>query len=228
MKTIAKSFLWFCAATLVAQIAILSLSYFRGNLSQKSLVQIIALLNGIDIPGERLKNAVIAAQETPVATRDEILAAKLQANLELDSREKSLERWQRQLQGDQFRLQTEDARLNRRLKEFETEVTAFRSGRSSETLSEVQKILEIIAPDQAKNQILRMMKDGSTADVVAIVKAMPEDKRKKILGEFTTEEEATKLGEILRELRKVQENAKNAEADDTAKNPKPTKEPPSA
>ena len=39
-------------------------------------------------------------------------------------------------------------------------------------------------------------------DVVAIVKGMPLDKRKKVLGEFTTEEEITQLNEILVTLRK--------------------------
>ncbi len=228
MKAIGRLFLYFCAATMMAQIAIVALSFFRGNLNQKAFVQIIALMNGIDIPGDRLVNAMIAAKDTPVATREEILAAKIQTNLELDSREKSLERWQRQLQGDQTRLQTEDERLNRRLKEFEAEVSAFRSGRSTETLNEVQKILEIIAPDQAKNQILRMMKDGSSADVVAIVKAMTEEKRKKILGEFTTEEEAARLNEILKLLRAVQEKPDNSEPSDPSKKQASPKEPPQA
>ena len=38
-------------------------------------------------------------------------------------------------------------------------------------------------------------------DVVRMIKAMPLDKRKKIMGEFKTAQESEKLKEILREIR---------------------------
>jgi hypothetical protein len=38
-------------------------------------------------------------------------------------------------------------------------------------------------------------------DIVKILKAMPLDKRRKILGEFKSEDEATTLAEILKEIR---------------------------
>jgi hypothetical protein len=72
---------------------------------------------------------------------------------------------------------------------------------------EVQRTLEAIAPKQAKEQILRMLAQPNTAadrpleDVVRILKAMPLDKRKKLLAEFKTPEEIEKLAEVLHEIR---------------------------
>ena len=63
MKRLLSLFFWFCAASVIAQACILGLSFFRGNLSKKSLIQIVALMNGIDIPGERLKNAIAAGHD---------------------------------------------------------------------------------------------------------------------------------------------------------------------
>lgn len=219
LKKLISAFLWFCAATLVAQGCIILLSYMRGNFTGDSLTQMIALMNGIDIPGERLKSALTAARDVPVPTREEILTAKNESSLELDSREKSLERWQRQLIAEQSRLDTEDERLSVRVVEFEAEVKRFKEGREAESLSEVQKILELLAPEQAKDQILRMMVDDALEDVLVIIKAMPEDKRKKILAEFSTEPELLKLAEILKQLRSFEEKSNTAAPQGNSSNP---------
>ncbi len=201
MKKLLNAFLWFCVATVLAQAAIVSLSYFRGNLSPKSFVQIVALMNGIDIPGERLKNKIASAQEAQVLTREELLDAKMKTNLALDGREQALDRYQQQLQAEQTRQEMESRELAKRRKDLDDAEQAFKKGVQSETLGEVQKILEVLPPDQAKGQIVSMMEAGSMADVVTIIKALPEDKRKKILTEFSEGEDAVKLGEILKALR---------------------------
>lgn len=204
MKKLLGLFFWFCTATVVAEGCIIGLSYIRGNLTKKAVVQMIALLNGIDIPGERLKNAISAGQEVPIPTREEILNARIEANLEFDSREKSLKRWQGQLQTEQSLLKDANNRLAQRIDEHNALVAQYSSGRLNQSLKDVQDVLQIIAPEQAKLQILAMMKEGATADVVAIIKGMPEDKRKKILAEFTAGDDSVKLGEILKELRIVE------------------------
>jgi len=218
IKKLTSAFLWFCAATLVAQGCIILLSYMRGNFTGGSFTQMVALMNGIDIPGDRLKNALTAARDLPVPTREEILTAKNESSLELDSREKSLERWQRQLIAEQSRLDTEDGRLSIRVVDFEAEVKRFKEGREAESLSDVQKILELLAPEQAKDQILRMMVDDALEDVLVIIKAMPEDKRKKILAEFSTEPELLKLAEILKQLRSFEEKSGAAASQNASKN----------
>lgn len=221
MKKIVRAFLWFCVATVLAQAAIVTLSYLRGNLSRKSFVQIVALLNGIDIPGERLKSVIASAQETQVLTREELLDAKMKTNLALDGREQALDRYQQQLLAEQSRQEIENRELAKRRKDLDDAELAFKKGVQSETLGEVQKILEVLPPDQAKGQIVSMMEAGAMADVVTIIKALPEDKRKKILTEFSEGEDAVKLGDILKALRTsepkpVSTNAGNAESKDNA------------
>ncbi len=204
MKRLVGLFFWFCTATVIAQLCIVGLSYFRGNLNKKAMVQIVALLNGIDIPGERLKNAISAGQDVPVPTLEEILNAKIKANLEFESREDSMKRWQGQLHSMQAEQEKESQVLAKLKEEHDAKVIEFNNGRQNQKLKDVQDVLQLIAPEQAKLQILSMMADGSIAEVVAIVKGMPEDKRRKILGEFSAPGDAVKLGEILKELRAVE------------------------
>ncbi len=62
-------------------------------------------------------------------------------------------------------------------------------------------MLEQLSPEQAKVQLLSILKDNAMADVVAIIKGMPEDKRKKILAEFVGEKIPPSLPQFLKELR---------------------------
>jgi DNA polymerase III delta subunit len=71
-------------------------------------------------------------------------------------------------------------------------------------LQEVQRTLETIQPGQAKEQILLILdEDGENSmnDVVAMIRAMPLDKRKKIFGEFKSKVEVDKMHDILQQLR---------------------------
>jgi hypothetical protein len=69
-------------------------------------------------------------------------------------------------------------------------------------------ILESIKPKQAKDQVLRMVKEGEMDDVVSILSLMPTTRRAKIIGEFKTEEEAATLAEILQLIREGVPEAK--------------------
>ena len=201
MKTLINIGLWFCAATMLAQATIISLSFMRGNFNGDTIQRVIATLNGIDIQGERLKNALIEAKDAPVPTHEEVLGERAKMSLELDARDRALARYRDQLELLQTKLQNDTKELDRRRESFDMTVAQRTKTVNEETLGEVRRILEIMQPEQAKDHISRMIKDGSSEDVVAIVKALPDDKRKKIIAEFTQEDEAAQLAEILKMIR---------------------------
>ena len=65
MKKLVGLFLWFCAATVLAQVCILGMAAFKGTVNRQTIAQVIGLLNGIDIQGQRLKQAMVSARNTP-------------------------------------------------------------------------------------------------------------------------------------------------------------------
>ena len=74
-------------------------------------------------------------------------------------------------------------------------------------LLELRRSLETLPPRQAKDLILRTLQDHSTnthddslADVVTMMKAMPQDHLRKILGEFKTEPEREELHRVIKEI----------------------------
>jgi len=90
---------------------------------------------------------------------------------------------------------------------FDQRLASLQSAATENSLREVQQTLEAIPSKQSKDQVMKMLADPKTPqnnpieDVVRILKAMPLDKRKKILQEFKSPEEIEKLHEILRVIR---------------------------
>jgi hypothetical protein len=194
-------FLWFCVASVFAQLAILGVAASRGNLNEKTLTRVLAALNGVDIQGEKLKSVLISARETPIPTYEDVLNAKVKSSLELDSRQEALDRLQRQVSDRERVLRDEVTRFETRRNEFQQELERIKTGVQSENLNEIRKIVENLAPDMAKSQLKLMLKSNQKGDVLSIIKALPPDKQKKILAEFTTEEDQQQLSEIIKELK---------------------------
>ncbi len=205
MKKLIGLFLWFCAASVLAQVCIIGLAASKGNVNRQTIAQVIGLLNGIDVQSERLKQALISVRNTPTPSYDEILAAKTNAVLQLDSRSGNIENRSRQLDDQQRQLQARTAELDDRLQKFESRLEQQKKGSQLDSLKEIQSILENMSPEEAKKQLTIKQKNNELTDVVAIIRAMAPDKQKKILAEYSQPADAEMLADILREIRRGQE-----------------------
>ena len=204
MKKLVGLFLWFCAATFLAQLCILGLAASKGNVSRQTIAQVIGLLNGIDIQGERLKQALISARDTPTPSYQEILVAKSNALLQLDYRSRVLDNFKRQLDDQQRELQKKAEDFDERRKQYELQQEKLRAGSQLDNLKEIQTILENMAPEEAKKQLIKKLINGELADVVSIIRGMEPGKQKKILAEFTNPSDVEELAKVLQEIRRGQ------------------------
>jgi alanyl-tRNA synthetase len=201
IRRIVDLFLWFCVASILAQLAVLTVAAVKGNINDKTMARVLAALNGVDIQGERLQRILIKSREVPVPTYEDVLDAKVKSSLELDSRQEALDRLQRQITDRERSLREEINRFETTRKDFQQELDRIKKGTQAENLSEIRKILENLAPEQAKEQVLLMLKNNQKKDVVLIIKALPPDKQKKLLAEFTNQPDQQQLNEILQELK---------------------------
>jgi len=201
IRRIVDLFLWFCVASILAQLAVLTVAAVKGNIYDKTMARVLAALNGVDIQGERLQRILIKSREVPVPTYEDVLDAKVKSSLELDSRQEALDRLQRQITDRERSLREEINRFETNRKDFQQELDRIRKSTQGESLSEIRKILENLAPEQAKEQVLLMLKNNQKKDVVLIIKALPPDKQKKLLAEFTNQPDQQQLNEILQELK---------------------------
>jgi hypothetical protein len=204
MKKLVGLFLWFCAATVLAQVCILGMAALKGTVNRQTIAQVIGLLNGIDIQSQKIKQAMISARNTPTPTLEEIRDAKVSAELQLSSRERSLDRQQSQLLDQQRELQLKIADFDERRQQFDLKLEKIRSGSKMDNLKEMQKILENMDPAEAKKQLTLMLKNKELSDVVSIIQGFPPDKQKKVLAEFIDPEDVSMLAEVLQQIRKAE------------------------
>lgn len=189
-----------CMGTVLTQMIIVGVCLARGTLNVDTATKMIGLLNGIDITGNQLQLALRQAESVEQPDFDEILHARAREGLDMDLRLRSQSQYHEELQAMLAQLQEQRDRFDRRRDAFALELEALRKGAEGDGMREVQRTLQALPAEQAKDQLLRIYDDGRIDDVVNIVQAMGLDKRKDILAEFVTEPDADKLHELLRRI----------------------------
>ncbi|MFG0268102.1 MAG: hypothetical protein ACF8AM_23540 [Rhodopirellula sp. JB055] len=200
MRFMMRSVAMISTATCLTLIILMGYFASRGTLNVRTLTKIIALLNGIDISGNQLRQIMQQSEDREQPDFDEILDARRRDGLDSDIRLRSLKEAKNDIALQMSELKLQRERFDERRTSFDRSLEEIRKGAQDEGLQEVQRTLQALEAEQAKEQLLRMYDDEEIDDVVSIIQAMPIDKRKDILAEFATPEEMDKLYEILRRI----------------------------
>lgn len=198
---------YFSVATILAQAALIGMLFARGNLSRDKAITLVAISQDVDL--ETMWQKLEAASK-PVAIEqlsfEEVLTARKHLSLDLDLREIAADKGM--IDARQLSLLFEDERRQYdSLKyEFDQRIGNIHQG-DVEGLNEVQRQLESVDAKLAKDQILRILgnadipSDTSMQFVVAMFKNMPLERKKKIMGEFKTDEDRKQLNVIMNQIR---------------------------
>jgi hypothetical protein len=191
--------------TVISLAVLVGMLWWKGTLTDDRWLGMLAALQGI----EPTKTA--AAAEDPAADEQpslvQLMEKRLGASLDLELRETAIDKSLGDLRLLESQIKTENERLDKWKQSFDIRLAKLESQTTDEALLQLQRMLEVMSPRQAKDQILRMLKEASNTDddpmrdVVTILKTMPSDKQKKILAEFKLEPEEEKLAEVLRQVR---------------------------
>ncbi|MCC9645317.1 hypothetical protein LOC71_23810 [Rhodopirellula sp. JC740] len=200
MRFLMRLFAMMSTATCVTLLILMGYFASRGTLNASTLTKVIALMNGIDITGNQLRQIMQESEDREQPDFDEILDARRRDGLDSDIRMRSLKEAKNDIALQMAELKLQRERFDERRSSFDRSLDEIRKGAQDEGLQEVQRTLQALEAEQAKEQLLRMYDDDEIDDVVSIIQAMPIDKRKDILAEFATPEEMDKLYEILRRI----------------------------
>jgi hypothetical protein len=190
----------FCVATVMTQLILVGYMAAQGALNPETMTKVLALVNGIDITGKKLQQIMRQGDDREQPDFDEILEARKLQSYDMDMRLRSQKEYRDELSTMLAELRDQRDRFDQRLASFRRELEEIRQGVQREGLQDVQRTLQSLDPLQAKEQLLIMYDDERIDDVVTIVQAMSTDKRKDILAEFVSKDEAEKLAEILRRI----------------------------
>lgn len=197
MGFLVRMFSAFCVATVIAQMIVVGIMAAKGNLHRETLTQAFALVNGIDVTGASLEKVVKSTQEQPSPTWEEVLRERAMMSQELQMRQDALARESDSIKKSFSQLTEKEREFDRRREEYFAKVAENEKKMIDERLQQVERTIEELAPDQAKEQLVQMLAIDRMDDVVAIIQVMPPAKRKKILGEFTDQADANKLHQVL-------------------------------
>lgn len=194
--------LYFALATMIAEVIIFAYCWSKWHLDRNKLMQLAAVAQGVDLVGltPEVKPPPEEAPGEQPAYQQIVQARALKLrNVEL--REQSLKNNVDQLRVEQQALSDERTRYQKQRQEYETQLATALKGAETAGLEQNRAILAKLAPKQAKEVLLGMLKKSELNDVVTLVQDMPDTSRAKIFKEFKTPEETEKLDEVLRQIR---------------------------
>ncbi|HTN74856.1 MAG TPA: hypothetical protein VL096_06400 [Pirellulaceae bacterium] len=209
LGAIPSALLYFCLATVLVQVGAIGVLSAQGLLTQEKIFQCLAAFYGVNLHEiEEKANAANAPPPDEQPAFEEVIKKRALASRDLVLREAAIDKALVDVRALTAQLKTERERYDQLKQQFDARLAQLEQVFTDTSLQEVQRTLEVMQPKQAKDQILRMLEEVTEAekekvnrDVVTMLKAMPLDKRKKIVSEFKTPEEAEKLHDILKQIR---------------------------
>ena len=203
-----QAFIYICVATVLAEGAGLLMLWQKGAFSDSRMLNMWAALHGIDM-SPPVASAVVGGKETSTEqpTIDDVVTTRALASLDIALRENAIDRSLGELKVIETKIRTERTRFDSLVNSFDLKLKQLEESASNQALLETQQTLEALPPKQAKQQLLKLLEERPSEKlanpkeaVVSLVKAMPIERRRKILAEFKTEEEGDKLVEILKDI----------------------------
>jgi hypothetical protein len=200
MGMMVRLFAAFCVGTVLTQLIMLGYFATRGTLNGDTITKTVALVNGIDITGERLRQVMQKSEQSEQPDFEEVLRQRTLSGTEMELRLRSQQTYENELTRLLEDLKASEARFDLRREAFDRKLEDVKRNAQDEGIKELQKTLQSLPVEQAKTQLLKFYDAGQIDDVVNIIQGIPLDIRKDIMAEFVEPAEAEKLHDILRRI----------------------------
>ena len=194
----------FCVATILSQMVGVGVLWSTGNLNGDTISIVAAILAGEPI-GEDVAETKIEA-ETVQITQKQLLEYRANRLLDIDHRNREVEARVNFDAGILARVREERAALEKLIKNFKQELKQIDEAETSEGAEKVRSVLAKVKPAQAKDILM----SRELSDTVRLLSEMPDRIIAKLLKEFKTEAEMTRMEEILKSLDEGKQQAEAA------------------
>ena len=204
-------------ATVLALLLLMTYTWMQYGLDKEKAFDVLTVVYDVDVVEMKAREMVAEQQgDREDLAYEEVLRERTMMSLDHDLREQAINKGLADFRLLQRDLMEERRRYDLLKNAFDAELKKLKSVAADNSIVELQLTLETIKPEQAKDHIVRMLPNGfgdtdfaemeesdrkAIIHVVAILKAMPLEKRKKLLAEFKSEDDAEILAELLRLIR---------------------------
>lgn len=201
---------YLAAATFFAQLIVLAHLWFTYDMDRERLSQIAAIAMGVNVFDEEQVREKLLADTGKEVLLQEVIEERARNKRDFEARELLIKTLSDQVRANRERLEREQRDFYAVVRNFEAKMKDLEEGERKKGLDEITIILAAIKPEQAKDQIVRMLDFGEIDTVVLAFRAMDERKRTKIIEEMRTDVEEEQLQEILWMIREGEPMASDA------------------
>lgn len=192
-------FAWFCIATTITLAAGVGWLHSHGYFAEEKLAAILKALDHGEPDGPASGDAT-GPRDADEASLQEILDRRALSVRDLELREQNLANAEALVKTHEAILNDNAIKNERTIKTFESQLAKLRREAEDAGAGQARAIVERMKPDAAKAQLMSMYEKGELSRLIGILTAMPEDRRAKIINEFTDQKDVEALAVILKEL----------------------------
>lgn len=193
--------LYFCLATLLAQMGIFVYFWFFGGLDAARLARMVAAAQGVETAEAPTEVVTRKTDSTEQVSFERILQERTAQSRSLQLREDALNNALEQLRAREDALEKRVQQEQQARDAFEKQLANIQEEAVSAGMENVRETLTKIDAGQAKDILMGMYNNKEMRPIVMLMADMDNAKRARIIGEFQTPEELEALQIILEQLR---------------------------
>jgi alanyl-tRNA synthetase len=212
LPTLWTFILYFCLATLLAQMGIFVYLALFGGLDAARLARMVAVAQGIETAEAPTEVVTRKTDSTEQVSFEQILKERTAQSRSLQLREDALNNALEQLRAREEALEKRVQQERQAREAFERQLADIQEEAVAEGMENVRETLTKIDAGQAKDVLMGMYKNKEMRPIVLLLADMDNAKRARIVGEFQTPEERQAIQEILESLREGAPEGPLAEA----------------
>jgi hypothetical protein len=169
------------------------------QLTDDKMFRVLALLQGVDLQQiaetQRNSDDEVPPEEPSMQA---VLGQQQMLDRNFEVKLLALQRGRQEYDHRLSQLREKSERYDRLARDWEQRLRQQDETTTQENMAKVISDLEQVKPATAKNLMMRWIEEGKMNDVITMLGKMSENKKKKILQSFATQEELDKLHEIHR------------------------------
>ncbi len=193
-------FMYFCVATVVAQLIMFAYVSTQVNLTPEKIRRMAQVAYGLDEQPEDVPIPTDLAEPDTVSMAQvaEMRAVKLR---DIEFRQQALQTLASEIGSQRRALTTEGDSLKLAQETFENRLAEWQDAQRTAAIDNAVALIAGMKAPQAKEEIKRMWSRGEKDFVVSLFKSLPQNNRTKVVAEFKIDEEPQILSEIIRLMR---------------------------
>jgi len=193
---------YFCVATVIT--AALALGYFwhTDQLNGEKVFRIVALLQDVDLQQLAAAQQKKSSDEVPPEepSLNQVVHHQQVQDRNFEAKLLALQRGKKAYDDSFHDLTVKIERYDRMVQDIKGRLDEQRNSAKEQNLAKVVSQLEQVKPEVAKDSLMKWIDEDRMDDAIMLMNKMSENKLKKILEKFQTDDELKKLHDIHRRI----------------------------